>query len=99
MAYLELEIRLEEVPINFHQVHLQKRRLAAKAAVKYIEDQKANDLKVSDKPCDEFREIIYNPLDNYTVNRNEITGPTNSPSYISPIQGLQRLQPIMDDFF
>jgi len=34
-------------------------RLAAKAAVKYIEDQKAIDLKISDKQCDEFREIIY----------------------------------------
>ena len=73
-------------------------RLAAKAAVKYIEDQKANDLKVSDKQCDEFREIIYKPLDNYTVNRNEITGGTVSPSYISPIQGLQRLQKIMDEY-
>ena len=32
------------------------------------------------------------------MNRNEITGGTVSPSYISPIQGLQRLQKIMDEY-
>ena len=73
-------------------------RLAAKAAVKYIEDEKAKDIKVSDKQCEDFKEIIYKPLENYTVGRNEITGGTVSPSYISPIQGLQRLQKIMDEY-
>ena len=53
---------------------------------------------MSDKQCEDFREIIYKPLDNYTINRNEITGGTVSPSYISPIQGLQRLQKIMDEY-
>ena len=67
-------------------------RLAAKAAVKYIEDKKADNIKVSDKQCNELKETIYKPLDNYTIGRNEITGGTVSPSYISPIQGLQRLQ-------
>ena len=42
--------------------------------------------------------MIYKPLENYTVGRNEITGGTVSPSYISPIQGLQRLQKIMDEY-
>ena len=37
-------------------------------------------------------------MENYTVGRNEITGGTVSPSYISPIQGLQRLQKIMDEY-
>ena len=41
---------------------------------------------------------IYKPLENYTVAQNEITGWTLSPSYISPIQGLQRLQRIMDEY-
>ena len=72
--------------------------MAAKAAVKYIEDKKAEDINVSDKQCDNFRDIIYKPLDNYTIGRNEITGGTVSPSYISPIQGLQRLQKIMDEY-
>ena len=70
-------------------------RLAAKAAVKYIEEEKAKDINVSDKQCEDFKDIIFKPLENYTVGRNEITGGTVSPSYISPIQGLQRLQKIM----
>ena len=73
-------------------------RLAAKAAVKYIEEKKGDNIKVSDKQCADFKKIIYKPLENYTVGRNEITGGTVSPSYISPIQGLQRLQKIMDEY-
>ncbi len=73
-------------------------RLAAKAAVKYIEEKKAKEIKISDKQCEEFKKIIFKPLENYTVGRNEITGGTVSPSYISPIQGLQRLQKIMDEY-
>ncbi len=72
--------------------------LAAKAAVKYIEDKKAEGLKVSDKQCEDFKTKVYKPLETYTVAQNEITGGTVSPSYISPIQGLQRLQRIMDEY-
>ena len=73
-------------------------RLAAKAAVKYIMDKKANDIKVSDNQYENLREAIYKPLENYQVGRNEITAGTVSPSYLSPIQGLQRLQKIMDEY-
>ena len=73
-------------------------RLAAKAACKYIEDKKADGIKVSEKQYTDLKEVIYKPLENYTVGRNEITGGTVSPSYISPIQGLQRLQRIMDEY-
>ena len=48
-------------------------RLAAKAAVKYIEDKKANNIKVSEKQYNDLKEVIYKPLENYTVGRNEIT--------------------------
>ena len=40
-------------------------RLAAKAAVKYIQDQKAEDINVTDKQCQDFKETIYKPLENY----------------------------------
>ena len=73
-------------------------RLAAKAAVKYIMDKKANDIKVSDTQYENLKETIYKPLENYQVGRNEITAGTVSPSYLSPIQGLQRLQKIMDEY-
>ena len=45
-----------------------------------------------------FKKIIYQHLENYKVGRNEITAGTVSPSYILPIQGLQRLQKIMDEY-
>ena len=51
-----------------------------------------------DKQCDDFKTKVYKPLETYTVAQNEITGGTVSPSYISPIQGLQRLQRIMDEY-
>ena len=43
-----------------------------------------------------LKEEIFKPIENYTVGRNEITGGTVSPSYITPIQGLQRLQKIQE---
>ena len=45
-----------------------------------------------------LKQAVYKPLETYTVAQNEITGGTVSPSYISPIQGLQRLQKIMDEY-
>ena len=73
-------------------------RLAAKAAVKYIRDLEGQEIKVSDEQCNNFQEEIYKPLENYKVGRNEITAGTVSPSYLLPIQGLQRLQKIMDEY-
>ena len=71
---------------------------AIKHCVKYIEDQKADGINVTDKQCENFKAKVYKPLDTYTIAQNEITGGTVSPSYISPIQGLQRLQRIMDEY-
>ena len=72
--------------------------MASKAAVKYIQDKKADDIQVSDEQLEKLKEEIFKPIENYTVGRNEITGGTVSPSYILPIQGLQRLQKIMDEY-
>ncbi len=73
-------------------------RLAAKAAVKYVKDLKNEKINVTDKQIDDLREIIYKPLDNYKIGRNEIVGGTVSPSYLLPIQGLQRLEKVMDEY-
>jgi len=73
-------------------------RLAAKAAVKYIKDLKEEKINVTDKQVNDFKEEIYQPLDNYTIGRNEIVGGTVSPSYLLPIQGLQRLEKVMDEY-
>ena len=53
---------------------------------------------VSEKQINDFKEEVFKPLENFTVGRNEITAGTVSPSYILPIQGLQRLQKIMDEY-
>jgi len=73
-------------------------RLAAKAAVKYIRDYKNDNIKISDKQYEDLKKIIFQPLDNYKIGRNEITGGTVSPSYILPLHGLQRLEKIMDEY-
>jgi len=73
-------------------------RLAAKAAVKYIRDYKNDNIKISEKQYEDLKQIIFQPLDNYQIGRNEITGGTVSPSYILPLHGLQRLEKIMDEY-
>ena len=73
-------------------------RLAAKAAVKYIRDLRNENMNISDQQINDFKQTIYQPLDNYTVGRNEIVGGTVSPSYLLPIQGLQRLEKVMDEY-
>jgi len=73
-------------------------RIAAKAAVNYVNDLKNEKLQVSEKQVREFKNAIFQPLENYEVGRNEIVGGTVSPSYILPIHGLQRLEKIMDEY-
>ncbi len=73
-------------------------RLAAKAAVKYIRDHASDKIKISDKQIEDLRKVIYQPLENYQVGRNEIVAGTVSPSYLLPLHGLQRLEKIMDEY-
>ncbi len=73
-------------------------RLAAKAAVKYIQDHAKDKVKVSDKQIEALRKTIYKPMETYRIYRNEIVGGTVSPHYILPIHGLQRLEKIMDEY-
>ena len=73
-------------------------RLAAKAACQYIDDGKANGIRVTDKQVDSLKEEIYKPLEHYQTYRNEIVAGTVSPSYINPRQGLDRLQKLMDEY-
>jgi len=73
-------------------------RLAAKAACQYIDDGKANGINVSQRQIDDLREVIYKPLETYTVGRNEIVAGSVNPNYINPRQGLDRLQKMMDEY-
>jgi adenylylsulfate reductase subunit A len=73
-------------------------RIAAKAAVKYVRDLRNEAPNISDKQTADLKKTIYQPLENYQVGRNEIVSGTVSPSYILPIQGLQRLEKVMDEY-
>jgi len=73
-------------------------RLAGKAAVKYIMDQKGAAPEIDDQRIDELARKIFQPLETYKIGRNEIVAGTVSPSYLLPLQGLQRLEKIMDEY-
>ena len=73
-------------------------RIAAKAAVNYIKDMGKDAPEVSEDEYQELKKTVFKPMENYEVGRNEIVGGTVSPSYILPIQGLQRLEKIMDEY-
>jgi adenylylsulfate reductase subunit A len=73
-------------------------RIAAKAAVKYVKDLKNAQPQVSEKEYRDLEKAIYQPLEYYRVGRNEFVAGTVSPSYLLPIQGLQRLEKIMDEY-
>ena len=73
-------------------------RIAAKAAVKYVTEKGRDQPQVSDAEIADLKKAVYKPLEHYQVYRNEIVGGTVSPSYILPIQALQRLEKIMDEY-
>jgi adenylylsulfate reductase subunit A len=54
--------------------------------------------QVSEAEYQDFRNIVYKPLENYEIGRNEIVAGTVSPSYLLPLHGLQRLEKIMDEY-
>ncbi len=73
-------------------------RLAAKAAVRYVMDHKAESPQVDDEHLKRLQEVVFKPLETYRVGRNEIVAGSVAPSYINPLQGLQRLEKIMDEY-
>jgi adenylylsulfate reductase subunit A len=73
-------------------------RIAAKAAVRYVVEQARNAPQVDEQEIGRLKETVFKPMENYEVGRNEIVAGTVSPSYISPLQGLQRLEKIMDEY-
>ncbi len=73
-------------------------RIAAKAACQYIDDGKAEGIKISDAQIDGRKEEVYKPLETYRVFRNEITAGSVNPNYINPRQALDRLQKLMDEY-
>ena len=73
-------------------------RIAGKSAVRYVNDLGNDQPQVSETEYEELKSIVYQPMENYEVGRNEIVAGTVSPSYLLPLQGLQRLEKIMDEY-
>ncbi len=73
-------------------------RIAAKAACKYIDDGKAEGIRVSAAQIEKRREQIYKPMETYKIYRNEITAGSVNPNYINARQALDRLQKLMDEY-
>jgi adenylylsulfate reductase subunit A len=73
-------------------------RLAGKAAVRYLLDMKSDVPVVDEAQVKNLERTVFKPLENYRVGRNEIVAGTVSPSYITPLQGLQRLEKLMDEY-
>jgi adenylylsulfate reductase subunit A len=73
-------------------------RLAAKAACKYIDDGKAEGIRISEEQIERRKEQIFKPMEHYKVYRNEIVAGDVNPNYINPRQGLDRLQKLMDEY-
>ena len=55
-------------------------RIAAKAAVKYVNDLSGEQPQVSEQEYESLKQQIYQPLENYKIGRNEIVAGTVSPS-------------------
>jgi adenylylsulfate reductase subunit A len=73
-------------------------RIAGKAAVNYVNDLGSDQPRVSEAEYEGLRKVIFQPLENYEIGRNEIVAGTVSPSYLLPMHGLQRLEKIMDEY-
>ena len=73
-------------------------RIAAKAAVNYVNDLGKDQPQVRESEYENLKQVVFRPLETYEVGRNEIVAGTVSPSYLLPINGLQRLEKIMDEY-
>jgi len=73
-------------------------RIAGKSAVRYVMDLKGEPPQVDEAQIRQLEKTIFKPLETYAVGRNEIVAGSVAPSYISPLQGLQRLEKLMDEY-
>jgi adenylylsulfate reductase subunit A len=73
-------------------------RIAGKAAVRYVRDLAGSPPQVDEVQLNRLRETVFQPLETYRVKRNEIVAGSVAPGYLTPLQGLQRLEKIMDEY-
>jgi adenylylsulfate reductase subunit A len=73
-------------------------RIAGKAAVLYTRDRESRTPQLDEDRLHALEAEIFAPLESWRIGRNEIVAGSVSPSYLTPLQGLQRLEKIMDEY-
>lgn len=73
-------------------------RLAAKAAVRFVMDHRDYIPQPDGNMIERIRKELFMPLENYEVGRHITVRGSVSPYYMTPKQGLQRLEKIMDEY-
>jgi len=72
-------------------------RFAAKEAIRFILDN-SGDVSYDAAKIDELKTMILQPLDTFSANAGFSSDPNINPNYIKPMQFMQRLQKIMDEY-
>ena len=84
-------------PHKFSSGSFTEGRIAAKAAVNYLTDNPGRP-SVSDGQVQGMRSTVLSPLTTFDRHRGATTAEEINPNYMTPKQGLVRLQKIMDEY-
>jgi adenylylsulfate reductase subunit A len=84
-------------PHKFSSGSFAEGRLAAKAAVSFVRDN-PGDVEPDQGRVDALKAEIYQPLATYEEHKGASTVPDVNPNFITPKQGLTRLQKLMDEY-
>jgi adenylylsulfate reductase subunit A len=84
-------------PHKFSSGSFAEGRIAAKAAVSFVHDN-PNDVGPDQARIDALKEEIFRPLATYEEHKDKSTVADVNPNFITPKQGLTRLQKLMDEY-
>ena len=84
-------------PHKFSSGSFTEGRIAAKAAVNFVDDNPEAP-NVSDENVNSIRETIWAPLETFEKHKGASTSEEINPNYMTPKQALVRLQKIMDEY-
>ena len=73
-------------------------RIAAKAACRYVVNEKPDLPNVSDDQIEKWKEEVYAPIKTFEENQDKSTQADINPNYIRPNMFMMRLQKIMDEY-
>ncbi len=84
-------------PHKFSSGSFAEGRIAAKAAVAFVRDN-PGDVEPDQGRVDALKAEVYQPLATYEEHKDKSTVPDVNPNFITPKQGLTRLQKLMDEY-